>query len=227
MYNQEIISQSCMVDNRLVGLPLYCDFGIMYSNIDLLHKYNKEIPQTWEELYETGYEVMKGESNNDSDLIIFNGLGADDEIGTCFIYELLYSFRDSKNSTLPDFSSKESLDAFNMISKLKTLLNDYTSSDITIVNSLYSGNSLFLRYWYMPDIPFYTISRLPGKNKDVSGSIIGGYNIGISKYSPKDHQDSSIIVLKYFTSKDIQRKLSKDKKLISAIFSLYDEEEVC
>jgi len=35
------------------------DYTVLYSNTDLLKKYNKEIPKTWDELYSTGKYIME------------------------------------------------------------------------------------------------------------------------------------------------------------------------
>jgi len=45
----------------------------MYSNKELLSKYNKPIPQTWDELIETCKYIMEKEKD-DNELICYNGL---------------------------------------------------------------------------------------------------------------------------------------------------------
>jgi len=104
---------------------------------------------------------------------------------------------------------------------------DYISDDMRLYDGLFSGNSLFLRYWYMSGNPFYTLSALPGKKEGISGSTIGGYNIGIINYLPKEQEEAAVVALKYLTSKEVQKYLVTKNKVISAIFSLYDEKEVC
>jgi len=42
--------------------------------MDLLEKYDKTIPETWDELIETSKYIMDKEKDNDTDLISFNGL---------------------------------------------------------------------------------------------------------------------------------------------------------
>ena len=48
----------------------------MYSNLELLGKYNKEIPKTWDQLKETGKYILNEELriNNNTELTIYNGL---------------------------------------------------------------------------------------------------------------------------------------------------------
>jgi len=75
--------------------------------------------------------------------------------------------------------------------------------------------------------PVYKATILPGRKEGISGAFIGGYNIGLSKYSEKEKRDDTIKALMYLTSKSTQRKLLVEHKKFSGISSLYDEEEVC
>jgi len=67
---------------------------------------------------------------------------------------------------------------------------------------------IFIRQWYIPleeYYPYVKISKLPGHNKGVSGSIIGGSNIGISSLSSPEKIKASSKVLEYITSKEVQK----------------------
>jgi len=47
----------------------------MYSNRDLLNKYGKDVPTTWDELYNTAKEIIDKENPlRDKPLIGYNGL---------------------------------------------------------------------------------------------------------------------------------------------------------
>jgi len=51
------------------------DYTVLYSNIQLLEKYNKQVPKTWDELLETGDYILKEEKKlNNTELIAYNGL---------------------------------------------------------------------------------------------------------------------------------------------------------
>ncbi|ORX83231.1 periplasmic binding protein-like II [Anaeromyces robustus] len=117
MYNQEIVEKSCIYKDKLVGLPHNLALSMLYSNKILLEKYNKTIPTTWDELIETSKYILEQENN--SDLIGYNGLFDESENGICSIYEFIYSFRDSLNSTLPDLRSKNAVNALTYMKKLK------------------------------------------------------------------------------------------------------------
>jgi len=44
----------------------------MYNNVELLNKYNKTIPKTWDELLQTGKYILEHERNN-TDFLVYNG----------------------------------------------------------------------------------------------------------------------------------------------------------
>jgi trehalose/maltose transport system substrate-binding protein len=49
------------VDGRLVAMPWFVNAGLLYYRQDLLDKYGRRVPKTWEELTETARIVMEGE----------------------------------------------------------------------------------------------------------------------------------------------------------------------
>src|SRR5450830_411136 len=51
------------VNGRLVTMPWFTDSGLLYYRKDLLEKYNKQVPQTWEEMTATAREVQLAERN--------------------------------------------------------------------------------------------------------------------------------------------------------------------
>lgn len=75
--------------------------------------------------------------------------------------------------------------------------------------------------------PNYKVSLLPGLTKGVSGTILSGYNLGINKYSEIEKRDEVITAFKYLISKEMQKKLVINYKIVTAMKSLYDDEEVC
>jgi len=52
---------------------MFVSFEVLYSKRELLDKYNKPVPKTWDELIDTCKFIMDKEKN-DSELICYNGL---------------------------------------------------------------------------------------------------------------------------------------------------------
>ncbi|KAL6631525.1 periplasmic binding protein-like II, partial [Neocallimastix sp. 'constans'] len=232
MYDPQIISKSCLYNNKVVGLPITIDISVLYSNQMLLSKYEKEIPKTWDELIETSKYIFDVEKNNfnNTNLITFNGLFNKGDQGIVSIYEFINSFRDSNNSPYPETQSETSEEALKMMKKLKNEISSdlqFQLDDYDTITRLFTGTAIFLRFWYLPHSPIYKASAVPGKNKNVSGSMAGAYNIAINRYSDSEKKKAAIEVLKFITSKEIQKKLIISKNYYSSISSLYDEEDVC
>jgi len=92
----------------------------------------------------------------------------------------------------------------------------------------YSMDGKFLFYKFsVSESPKYIKSLIPGYKKGISGSSIGGYNIGINKFSEVKKRDSIIKTYEFLTSKKVQKDLIMNYGINSGIRSLYDDEEVC
>lgn len=75
--------------------------------------------------------------------------------------------------------------------------------------------------------PSYGITVLPGVREGISASILGGFNLSISKYISKEKEKASIDAIKYITSFEVQKKFAKMGYIISAISDIYIDKEVC
>ncbi|KAL6618594.1 hypothetical protein U3516DRAFT_627930 [Neocallimastix sp. 'constans'] len=181
---------------------------VLYSNDILLKKYNKEIPKTWDELLKTKSEE-----------------------GQLIIYEFINSYRETLNSPFPKIKSKET---FSALQSLKNFVNsvssdsEWRSNEDLIFYNFLTGNSIFIKYWYSKHYTsLYTASPLPCGNFGISGSVISSYNVAVNKYIDETNKNASVEVLKFITSKEIQRDLLISEEIFSPIVSLYDDDEVC
>ena len=50
---------------------MYLEYNMLYSNQNLLNKYNKTIPKTWDELIDTGIFIMSEEKKLNKDIIVY------------------------------------------------------------------------------------------------------------------------------------------------------------
>ena len=95
------------------------------------------------------------------------------------------------------------------------------------LDRIYEGNFIFLKLWYYAYIDQYKFTVLPGDKEGISGSIIGGYNVGINKYIDEAKRNAAITAYSYITSKEMQKDFVMDFGIVSGIFSLYNDEEIC
>ncbi|ORX58371.1 periplasmic binding protein-like II [Piromyces finnis] len=235
-FNENIISQLCFCDDHLIGLPLILGYEGLYSNIELLKKYNKRVPKTWKELLDTGKEILEKERElNNTELIGYNGEFFDNEVGLCSIYEFIHSSRETIDSPFPDLRSKEVLDAVLLLKEIKEEISSdeiFTSNLDYAFSKLQDGKAIFLKFYVYftelirTDSP-YEMTSLPGINEGVSSTILTGYNIGIANNLDEEKLESALKVVKYLTSREVQKKLVLQNMIISAMTSIYDDEEVC
>jgi len=232
-YNSNLIKESCIYKNKLVGLPFNFSIEVLYSNYKLLKKYNKTVPKTWSELIETCKYILSKEKDN-PDLICYNGLFDDSDMGFYSLYQFIYSCRDSYDSPYPNSQDQSFVDSLNMLKKLKNEIasNDiFSSSENNTYMKLMNGKSIFLKYWLVGEpslssIP-YKISNLPGLKEGISGSGIMGYLISVIKDLPKEKEDVVLNLIKYIASKEYQKKVSMDQKYLPTLVELLDDEELC
>jgi len=232
MYNPRVLEEECTYKNELVGFPLSITYEVMYSNKNLLSKYAKPIPKTWNELIETCKYIMERE--NDSELICYNGFFDDTEQGLYSLYEFIYSCRDSYNSTYPNPGDKSFIESLKMLKRIKDEVASDTifkSNENFTFSKLLSGKAIFIKYWLVGEPLLsslqYHLSVLPGLNEGVSGSMAEGDNMGISKYLPEKKIEAALEVIKFLTSKEYQRGILENLGFPTALTELLNDEEVC
>jgi ABC-type glycerol-3-phosphate transport system substrate-binding protein len=233
MYLEGIASQTCIYRDKLVALPVFVDCNVIYYNEDYLKKYDQKIPKTWDEFISVGSYVLEKEKKaNNTDFIAYNGYFADREGGFCSIYEFIYSYRNSVDSSFPKITGDEAVNALEKIKEMKEKIASneiFKASKGFGLDKYLSGNSLFFKYWYVPTYISENkkVFHLPGVIEGISGSAIGGYNIGINKYSKAERRNEVIQAFTYLTSKVVQKKIVKDYLFFSPIPSLYEEKDIC
>jgi len=251
MHDPDILSVSCIRNNKLIGLPITVSYSVLYSNRNLLKKYNKRIPKTWEELMNTGKEIFEMEKKlNDTipNLTIYNG--PFNSYHTSSFYEFIYSYRNSTNSPYPPIISHETREAFNMIKRIKNNISsdeEFDNDDMYTLMKLVDGSSIFLNYWILAYpfaetiSKFYDMSILPGSRENFSAATVNGFNIGINNLLEDERTDDSIKtgisnqekieaaieVIKFATSKDLQKQFFIEGYSVPGIPSLFNDNEIC
>lgn len=237
----EAIKNTMYSNGKLVALPWYTDCGIMYYRRDLLEKYNKKIPKTWEELYETAYYIQNEERKQANVRDKFYGFifqAKAFEILTCNFIEFLDSFGGriiDKNNIV--VNSDRCVDAVQFMVKSMRAINskgalNYSEEDARGV--FQSGNAVFMRSWpyawaLMNEKSTSVANKIgvisipPSATGGKSTGVLGGWFLVVSKYSKNKKLAADLA--KFLTSKIQQKKRAKHSYL-PAFKSLYSDPEV-
>jgi trehalose/maltose transport system substrate-binding protein len=207
------IVQNDTVGGRLVAMPWFGDYGILYYRTDLLKKYNfTHPPVTWQELGTMAKKIQNGERKSNPNFYGFVFQGKAYEGLTCNALEWIAS---SGGGHYID-NGKASINNKNAAAILNTVRN-WVSSGIVprgvttyqeteSLNAFDAGDAAFLRNW-----PYaysasqtssvkgkFNVTVLPHSGNNSSVGTVGGWQLGVSKYSK--HKGAAIEFIRYLTS---------------------------
>ncbi len=232
------IADVMVEDGRVLAMPWYTDCGIMYYRKDLLEKYGKSVPDTWEELYDVAKYIQDKEREDANKRNRFYGLvfqAKAFEILTCVFAEMVDSFggaiiTDGKVSV----DSERCTDAVVfMIECLRNITShsvlNYSEEDSR--GMFQSGNAVFMRNWPYawsllnePSTPVagkVGVMAIPPSAKGGKASgVLGGWFLAVSKNSKNGKIAADLV--RYLTSKEQQRKRAQYSYL-PAFKSLYQD----
>lgn len=235
----ETIKDNMYFNDKMVALPAYTDCEVMYYRKDLLAKYNRSVPNSWQELYETAKFIQEQERkvNNRFYGYVFQAKAF--EMLTCNFVQLIDTFGGavvSNGRAVVD--SPECVDA--LVLMINCLKNASTRSVLNYSEEearglFQSGNALFMNSWpyawsLMNDsgtavsgkigvMPIPTGNMLKGK----SSGVIGGWFFAVSKYSKRAAIAADLV--KFLTTK-AQHKVRAEFAYAPAYKSLYKDAEI-
>jgi trehalose/maltose transport system substrate-binding protein len=211
------IVQNDTVGGKLVAMPWFGDFGILYYRTDLLKKYGyKSPPKTWTQLFAMAKKIQTGEQSSNPNFSGFVFQGNAYEGLTCDALEWLAS---SGGGTMIDpESGKVTINnpkAVKILDSFRAQIGKITPRGVTTYQegeahtAFISGNAAFMRNW-----PYaYSLGADPKTSKIVGKfsvtvlphgagghpvATVGGWQLAVSKYSK--HVDASIEFVRYATS---------------------------
>jgi trehalose/maltose transport system substrate-binding protein len=242
LYHPSLI-QNNTIDGELLALPWYVDIGLMIYRKDLLEKYKKTVPQTWQELIETAHEIQNKERASGNGGIwgfvftakAFEGL-------TCNALEWIHS---SKDQALIDTNGNVKINTPQNIQSLSQIADcigkitpkgvlNYAEEDSRGV--FQSGNAVFVRHWpYVISLAEAEESPLKGKigvtslprglsKEDFPVSTLGGWQLAVSKYSK--NKEAAVKLTKFLTSKNQLKKRALRGGYYPPMPSLYQDPKV-
>jgi trehalose/maltose transport system substrate-binding protein len=217
------IIENNTVDGKLVAIPWFGDFGMLYYRTDLLQKYGFSAPPTtWDELQTQAQKIMDGEKASNANFTGFVFQGNSYEGLTCDALEWVASnggglFVENGKATI------NNPQAIEILNKAKGWVGTIAPKGVTTYqeedarNVFQSGNAAFMRNWpyayaaaKTPDkdgkvsviADKFDVAPLPhGANGQSSGTV-GGWQLGVSKYSK--NQDAAVEFVRYLTSPEVE-----------------------
>jgi trehalose/maltose transport system substrate-binding protein len=236
------IIESQTVNGRLVAIPAFTDAPALYYRKDLLDKYGKSVPETWDEMAATAKEIMDGErGSGNSDMWGFVFQGNAYEGLTCDALEWVKS-NGGGQIVEPDGSiSINNAKAAAAIERAKTWVGTIAPDGVLAYQEEESrgvwqlGNAVFMRNWpYAYSLgngddskvkDKFDVAPLPkGSASDRSAATLGGWNIGVSKYS--EHREAAIDLALFMGSKEFQKTRALQNSNLPTIIELYDDPDI-
>ena len=227
---------------KIYGVPLFVDSGVLYYRRDLLKKYGYSPPHTWEELVTQAKTIVAGEKKEGREIYGFSGQFKQYEGLVCNMMEYILSNGGKMVDPATgksDLQEKASIDAVrfvrdeiigNIAPRGVLTYQEPESLDLFI-----QGKAVFHRNWpYAWEIsnnPAQStiagkagIAKLPHFPAGRSYSTLGGWQLGISNYSPR--KDAAWKFVKFVTSERIQRLIAIKSGKAPTRKELYRDREV-
>jgi trehalose/maltose transport system substrate-binding protein len=213
------IVASDTVGGKLVAMPWFGDFGMLYYRTDLLKKYGySKPPTTWDQLFTMAKKIEDGEKSSNQNFSGFVFQGNAYEGLTCDALEWIASsgggsFIDNGKVTIDNKKAEAVLDLFRKNIGVTTPRGVTSYQEGETHTAFIDGDAAFMRNWP------YAYSLAQAKGSKVAGKFavaplphgagghsvatVGGWQLAVSKYSK--HQDAAIEFVRYMTSKAVEK----------------------
>ena len=237
IFFKKIIEQVNKYNGKIYALPVFLDVALLYYRSDLLKKYGYENPpETWQQLLKDSQNIIQKEKING-----FVWQGAQYEGLVCSFNEFINSNNGGfiRNGEFK-INTLENIEALmfmqDLIWKYKVSPeNTFTEmKEEEVRRNFQSGNALFERNWtyawklhQIDDSPVKGktgVTTLPHFADGKSVSTLGGWHIGLSKYS--DTKKEAWELIKYITSYKVQKKMIMTIGWNPARKDVYDDPDV-
>ena len=234
------IVASDTVNGKLVAMPWFGDFGMLYYRTDLLKKYGYSAPPTtWSELFAMAKKIQDGEQSANPNFSGFVFQGNAYEGLTCDALEWIASsgggdFIDNGKVTINNPKAQAILDLFRSQIGKTTPRGVTTYQEGETHTAFIDGDAAFMRNWpYAYSLGQATGSKVAGKFAVAplphgpgghSVATVGGWQLAVSKYSK--HQDAAIEFVRYMTSKAVEKFDTITNSNVPTIPSLANDPQV-
>ncbi|HEY0584036.1 MAG TPA: ABC transporter substrate-binding protein, partial [Chloroflexota bacterium] len=229
------------VGGKLVTMPYFSDFGMLYYRTDLLQKYSfSGPPKTWEELQQQAAKIVDGEKAANPTFAGYVFQGKAYEGLTCNALEWIAS---SGGGQIVDSSGKVTVNnpqAAAILDSIEGWIGNVVPRGVTSYaeedarTAFGGGNAAFMRNWpyayavsQAADSPVrgkFDVGPLPASAGGKPSGTIGGWGQAVSRYSKA--QDAAIQYVRYITSPEVQTWRAITGGFVPTIQSVADNPEV-
>ena len=207
------------IKGKLVAMPWFGDYGILYYRTDLLKKYGYSAPpKTWADLFKMAKKIQDGEQKTNPNFAGFVFQGNAYEGLTCDSLEWIASaggghFIDGGKVTIDNTKARQILDA------MRAQIGKVTPNGVTTYqedqteHAFDNGDAAFARNWpYQYGLGAGAGSKVKGKfsvavlpHGTSGGSVgtVGGWQLAISRFSK--HKGAAIEFVRYMTSPAVEK----------------------
>lgn len=236
----ESIVKNNTVNGKLVALPWYTDFGMLFYRTDLLQKAGfTKPPETWDELEQMAKKIQEGEKASNANFVGFVWQGKAYEGLTCDALEWIAShgggsiIDDGKVSLNNPQAQKALTRARGWIGGISPAgVTGYEEEDAR--NVFQAGNAAFMRNW-----PYayaagndeksvikgkFDVAPLPHEPGQKSAGAVGGWELAVSRFSK--NQDAAIELVRYLGSPEGQKYRAMVASVIPTVTAMQTDPEV-
>ncbi|MCX6039803.1 MAG: ABC transporter substrate-binding protein [Caldilinea sp.] len=237
------IVQNNTVDGRLVGLPWFTDGGLLYYRSDLLEKYGfSGPPATWDELEQMAQTIQDGErAEGNQDFWGYVWQGAPYEGLTCDALEWVYSSGGGTIISPDKLITINNEDAAAALDQAASWVGTISPPGVTSFMEeesrrvWHGGNAAFMRNWpYAYGLSEgedsavagkFDATSLPGAEAGMSAATLGGWQVGVSKYSKNPAAAAKLAMWLASTEEQKAQALSPNS-LIPTKVDLYADADI-
>jgi trehalose/maltose transport system substrate-binding protein len=205
------------VRGKLVAMPWFGDFGILYFRKDLLTKYGYNgPPKTWAELGQMAKKIQDGERANNTNFYGFVYQGNAYEGLTCDSLEWLASsgggqFIDGGKVTINNPRAAAILNLQRSWVGTITPRGVTTYQEGESEKAFTAGNAAFMRNWPYayaigqegPIKGKFDVTTLPHTGANAPVGTVGGWQLGVSSFSKQPL--AAVELVRYLTSPAVER----------------------
>ncbi len=224
----------------IFGVPVFIDTGLLYYRKDLLEKYAIAPPQTWNQMFQAAKTIVGREQ--DRQLVGFSGQFKQYEGLVCNMMEYILS----NGGALWD--EKRMISALDQPAALEAVrfVRDHIVGEISGRGMLAyeepeslalftQGRAIFHRNWpyawAIANDPASSkvagrvgMSPLPGFAVGTGAAALGGWQLGISRYSR--NPDLAWRFVAFMTGPDVQKRIALATGRAPTRTALYDDNEI-